>query len=201
MAPTFSVGALTVWTFVDANALIDYIRECALHEHGFAPTGRRADALRVRLDLTLHPFVPKTAGDEARRNMKKDLVQKLGYEKAMTVMSCAEELLDKYCTDFDCEDEHDHVPDAKKMYARINSDPNNQKFDEWKRKKGAIVEDPDLGDDTNDLTILSTAVHYLQLHPTELWTHDMDFTMFVDEIYETFGLRVVDTYRLGGRFL
>lgn len=50
----------------------------------------------------------------------------------------------------------------------------------------------------NDLKILSTAAHYAQQCRVELWTRDMDFTMFAAEIYATFGVRVVDAYRLGG---
>ena len=85
------------------------------------------------------------------------------------------------------------------MYSAISSCPYTQKYARWKKKKGAFAADPVLGSDLNDLKILSTAAHYAQAHPTELWTHDMDFTMFADEIGNAFGLKVVDTYRLGRR--
>ena len=194
-------GNLMVWIVLDANAVIDYIRECALRDHGFSPTGRRAAALRARLDSAPHVLIPATAGNEARRNLKKDLVQKLGQAKAKTVMNRAYELLYNYIRRNGCMDEVEHVLAARTMYVEIRCDSNNQKIVDWEQKKGMLVADPVLGSDTNDLQILSTAAHYFQMHPTELWTHDMDFTMFADEIYKTFGLRVVDTYRLGGQFL
>ena len=60
-----------------------------------------------------------------------------------------------------------------------------------------LVVDPVLGSDINDLKTLSTAAHYARQCRVELWTRDMDFTMFAAEIYATFGVRVVDAYRLG----
>lgn len=56
-----------------------------------------------------------------------------------------------------------------------------------------------LGSDANDLKVLSTAAYYAQFYVVELWTHDMDFTMFADEIPMALGVKIVDTYRLGGR--
>lgn len=55
---------------------------------------------------------------------------------------------------------------------------------------------PVLGSDAGDLAILSTAAQHAQNHAVELWTHDMDFTMFGDEIMRSFNVKVVDTYRL-----
>lgn len=63
-------------------------------------------------------------------------------------------------------------------------------------EKSMFVIDPVLGSDPNDIKILSTAAHYAQQHEAELWTRDMDFTMFADGILSTLGVRVVDTYRL-----
>ena len=82
------------------------------------------------------------------------------------------------------------------MYALISGDPHNEKFSHWKKKKGEYIDRPELGSDVNDLTILSTAAHFAQKHSVELWTHDMDFTMFSDEIWRAFRVTVVDTYRL-----
>ena len=82
------------------------------------------------------------------------------------------------------------------MYALISSYPHNEKYSHWKKKKGEYIDRPALGSDVNDLTILSTAAHFAQKHAVELWTHDMDFTMFGDEIWRAFRVKVVDTYRL-----
>ena len=186
---------------VDANALIDYARERALHDLGMAPTGRRADTLRQKLDQTPCVFTAATAGMEAQRNISKDIANKLGYQKAGRVTRYAQKVLYKYLKLRKRKDKIEHIFAIRKMYGVISGDPTNPKFVLWMSKKSEYVYDPVLGADTNDLKILSTAVHYVQLYPVEFWTHDMDFTMFADEIYEAFGLRVVDTYRLGGRFL
>lgn len=191
----------TTRVFADANAVIDYMRESALHDLGRPPTGRRAEALRVRLGQMRHVFVAKTAAKEARRNMKKDITQKLGHSGTDRVLNLALLLLRKYRIKTECEDEVEYVPAVKKMYAMISSDPSNQKFIEWEKKKGVFKNNPVLGSDINDLKILSTVVHYVQFYTVEFWTHDMDFTMFADVILRTFGLKVVDSYRLGDQFL
>ena len=94
-------------------------------------------------------------------------------------------------------DSLDYVPAARAMYAAISEDPSSQKFSKWKKKKSMFVPDPVLGSDRNDLIILSTAANIAQRYEVELWTHDMDFTMFGSEILDRFGVKVVDSHRLG----
>lgn len=196
-----SGGRSTTHVCTDANAVIDYIRERLLHVSGMPPTGRRADVMRQCLDQLPSVFVPETAAIEAERNISKDLIQKLGHEKAQRVLGPAQMMLSEYLEHVQRKDELEHVSTARKMYASISNDPENPKLVTWKKKKGRLVEDPVLGSDINDLKILSTAAHYAQMYTVELWTHDMDFTIFADKIRRTFGLKVVDTYRLGTRFL
>ena len=186
---------------LDANAVIDYVRECTLYNLGMDSTGRKADMLRKRLGPLSDVFVAQTAAREAERNLFKDLKQKLGRATALEIEGDATDMLYEYCEEFECRDEREHVPVARKMYAVISGDPGNEKFSTWKRKKRANADAPALGRNINDLVILSTAVHYAKRSAAEFWTHDMDFTLFADEIYRTFGLIVVDTYRLGRRFL
>ena len=185
----------------DANTVIDYIREYTLHYRGMDTTGRKADALRRCLGQVPSVLAAKTAVEEARNNFEKDLFQMLSRRKARRIKRKALRFLDDYCDAVECEDEPEYVPAAREMYAQIRGDPANQKFSKWRRKKHVRAGSPDLGCDANDLVILSTAVHYAKRSAAEFWTHDMDFTLFADEIYRTFGLIVVDTYRLGGRFL
>ena len=200
MLPVLSADR-SKWVCVDANAVIDYIRECTLRDLGKQPTSRRAEALRMRMEQLGHVFVAETAGMEAERNLLKDLAQKLGHEDAAAVKDPAMTLLHQYLDDVGVADAFDHVSAAQEMYTAISGDPTNQKSSKWKRKKGVFIADPVLGSDRNDLIILSTAAHHARHHAVELWTHDMDFTMFADEIRETFGVTVVDTYRLVGRSL
>ena len=190
---------MTTWISVDANAVINYIRECALRDLGRDPTDSRAEMLRVCLDQERHVFVAKTAAKEAARNMEKDITSKLKNLDPETVFDRARELLKEYRQKTEREDEIEHVPAVQQMYANIKNDPANPKFIKWKKKKRGRKNSPVLGSDVHDLVILSTAVHYLQTYPVEFWTQDMDFTMFADEIHRTFGLIVVDTYRLGER--
>lgn len=143
-------------------------------------------------------IVSETAAGEARRNLKKDLVQKLGRFDAYRVEHRAHEMLEKYLDGTECADELEHVPVAQEMYSAISADPSNSRHAHWKEKKGTFMVDPVLGSDINDIKILSTTAHYARWHPTEFWTRDMDFTMFAAEIYRTFGVRVVNAYRLGG---
>ena len=194
-------SSLTLRVSIDANAAIDYAREYTLHYFGMEPTGRKADVLRKRLCRAERVFVAETAIGEAKRNLAKDLVQKLGRHKAHMIRKKATKILRNYCNAARCEDNLEHVPAVREMYALIKSDPANRKFSEWKRKKSRFSVDPVLGSDINDLKILSTAIHCALLYAAEFWTHDMDFTMFADEILRMFGLVVVDTYRLGDRFL
>ena len=194
-------GDSSRWVCVDANAVIDYIRECTLHDLAKQPTSRRAEALRIRLGQMGRVFVAETAGMEAEKNLLKDLAQKLGHADAATVKDTAMQLLYQYLDDVGVADDFAHVSAARKMYATISGDPANQKSSKWKRKKGAFIVDPVLGSDENDLIILSTAARHARHHAVELWTHDMDFTMFAGEIRETFGVTVVDTYRLSGHSL
>lgn len=183
---------------VDANAVIDYIRERTLRNHGMRPTGRRAEVLRVRLEQMSRVYVAATAGMEAEQNLVKDLAQKLGHVDADIVRDTATKLLHEYLDNAGVEDYLGHVPAAQNMYAAISGDPKNRKFFSWRRKKGMFVVDPALGSDANDLVILSTAARHARDHAVELWTHDMDFTMFAGEIMRTFNVKVVDTYRLTG---
>ena len=187
----------SVWVCVDANAVIDYIRECTLQDLDMPPTGRRQEVLRESLGQVRHAFVAETAGMEALKNLEKDAVQKLGRRVAANVKDYEESLLHGYLCTVECLDSLDYVPTAREMYNLIRSDPNNQKHTSWK-KKSMFVVDPVLGSDENNLRILYTAADYAQRHTVELWTHDMDFIMFVDEIKGAFGLDVVDSHRLNG---
>lgn len=184
-----------VWILLDANALIDYLRERALRDLGKDPTSHKANVLRVRLERERHVLAANTAYGEARHNLHKDLVHTLGDSNADPVMDRAVRLLHNYRGGSVRADNLEHVRAVQDMYAEI-SDPGNRAFVKWKKKKGMFVIDPVLGSDPNDIKILSTAVHYAQQHETELWTRDMDFTMFAGEILSTLGVRVVNTYRL-----
>ena len=183
---------------VDANAVIDYIRERTLRDHGMRPTSRRAEALRIHLEQLDNVLVAKTAGMEAKKNLVKDLSQKLKHAESERMKNHALKLLHNYLGTVEAANYLDHVSAVRDMYFAISSDPGSQKFSMWKKKKGMFVADPSLGSDPNDLVILSTAAWYAQNHVVELWTHDMDFTMFVDEIWNTLGVKVVDSHRLGG---
>ena len=189
------------WVCVDANAVIDYIRECTLRDLGKQPTSRRAEALRIRLGQMGRVFGAETAGMEAERNLLKDLAQKLGHEDAAAVKDPAMQPLCQYLDDVGVADGFAHVSVAREMHATISGDPASQKPSKWKRKKGALIVDPVLGSDANDLIIPSTAARHARHHAVELWTHDMDFTTFADEIRETLGVTVVDTCRLAGHSL
>lgn len=192
-----SDGYLTTWISVDANAVIDYIRECALRDLRKDPTGPEAEMLRVRLDQQRHVFIAKTAGEEAASNMKKDITHKLESSDPDAVLDRALALLEKYRDKVERDDKIEYVPAIKQMYAAIKTKPSSSKFKKWKRRKRRHKNNPELGSDINDLVILSTTVHYLQIHKVEFWTRDMDFAIFANEIHETFGLKVVDTRRLG----
>ena len=182
---------------VDANAVIDYIRERALHNLGMRPTSYRMEMLRTRLEQMRHVYVAETAGAEAWKNLKKDIRRHLDHKDYTIVVDRALRLLNEYLDSVGIKDNLDHVPTARKMYASMSKDPHNQKFSMWKIRKGMFREGPVLGSDTNDLIILSTAASSAQQRTVELWTHDMDFTIFADEIWKTLGVQVVDTYRLG----
>lgn len=184
--------------YLDANAAIDCARERTLHDLGRRPANPRVETLRKRLARTPGVFVTKAAAREAHRNLLKDLMQNMSYEEADRIVHKARRFLRKYCRARGCNDVLDHVSAAREMYSAIRGDPDNQKFSEWMRKKSRHAVDPVLGHDENDLRILSTAAHHAQQHAAELWTHDMDFTMFADEIRMEFGLKVVDSHRLGG---
>ena len=183
---------------VDANAVIDYIRERTLRDHGMRPTSRKAEALRIHLEQLDNVLVAKTAGMEAKKNLVKDLSQKLKHAESERMKNHALKLLHNYLGTVEAANHLDHVSAVRDMYFAISSDPGSQKFSMRKKKKGMFVADPSLGSDPNDLVILSTAAWYAQNHVVELWTHDMDFTMFVDEIWNTLGVKVVDSHRLGG---
>ena len=127
---------------VDANAVIDYIRERTLRNHGMRPTGRRAEVLRVRLEQMSRVYVAATAGMEAEQNLVKDLAQKLGHVDADIVRDTATKLLHEYLDNAGVEDYLGHVPAAQNMYAAISGDPKNRKFFSWRRKKGMFVVDP-----------------------------------------------------------
>ena len=181
---------------VNANAMIDYLRESAMHVLGMTPTGPWADALRLHLDQKRYVRISKTAYHETQRNLSKDLMHVLGNQKANAAMNIAVQLLRGYRRRVR-QDNTKYVPQAQKMYAEINADPTNQKLVKWRAKKSVHVANPVLGSDMNDLKILSTAVHHAEHREVAFLTHDMDFVIFADEIYKTFGLKVVDTRRLG----
>ena len=82
--------------YVDANAVIDYIRERTLHDHGMRPTGRRAEVLRVCLGQAGRVYVAATAGIEAEKNLVKDLAQKLGHVDAERMKNRALKILYEY---------------------------------------------------------------------------------------------------------
>lgn len=180
----------------DANALIDYIRESVMHILGKPPTGPWAVTLRLCLDQQHHVLIPETAYRETQRNLSKDLMRRLKDQNVDTAMDTAVQLLDKYRSRMR-PDNIQYVPQVQKMYARINADPTNQELVKWKYRKGRHVNNPVLGSDMNDIKILSTAVHHAQDCGAVFLTHDMDFTMFADDIHKTFGLRILDTHRLG----
>ena len=181
---------------LDANAVIDYIREQALHDLGMRPASRRAEILRRRLAQTRNVLVSRTAAKEARHNLEKDLVEKLDWEWAGMVVGKARWFMAEYCRTKGCNDFFKYVPTARKMYSTIRSDPANKKLLEWKIKKSRYVDNPVLGSDENDLRILSTAACDAGQHAVDLWTHDKDFTMFADEIWNELGVKVVDSHRL-----
>ena len=96
-------------------------------------------------------------------------------------------MLHRYRDAFERKDKLGHVATAREMYASISLNPGSQKLAEWKRKKRAAARGLVLGSDANDLKVLSTAAYYAQFYVVELWTHDMDFTMFADEILRCSG--------------
>ena len=81
---------------VDANAVIDYIRERTLRDHGMRPTSRRAEALRIHLEQLDNVLVAKTAGMEAKKNLVKDLSQKLKHAESERMKNHALKLLHNY---------------------------------------------------------------------------------------------------------
>lgn len=182
--------------YLDANVVIDYIREQALHDLGMRPTSHRAEILRRRLAQTRNVSVARTAAKEAQHNLQKDLEDKVDWKVVDMVANRARWLMGKYCREKGCAIFFNHVYTARKMYFTIQSDPANKRLLEWKRKKSRYVYDPVLGSDENDLRILSTAAYYAGQHAVELWTHDMDFTMFADEIWNELGVKVVDSHCL-----
>ena len=192
--------------YLDANAAIDYVREWVLHDLDLPPTAPELEILRSRLAQTHNVFVSKTARREAGRNLQNDLMREMRMMqkrgdldplKADRVMGKAWRYLRDYFRAKGCNDLLDYVPAAREMYSSIRTNPNKRKFFKWMAKKSVNVAVPVLGSE-NDLRILSTAAHHAQRHVVELWTHDMDFTMFADEIGESFGVKVVDSHRLGG---
>lgn len=123
-----------VWILLDANALIDYLRERALRDLGKGPTSYKANVLRVRLERERHVFAAKTAYGEARHNLHKDLVHTVGESNADAVMDRAVFLLHKYRGRSVRADNLEYVRTVQDMYAKI-SNPGNQTFVKWKRKK------------------------------------------------------------------
>ena len=182
--------------FTDANAMIDYLRESAMHIIGMLPTGPWAEALRLHLDQRHHVLISETVYREIHRNLSKDLIYNLGNKKADRAINIATHILRRYHHRVG-PDNTKYVPEVQKMYAKINTDPANQKLVKWKYRKGMHVTNPVLGSDTNDLKILSTAVHHALDCGAVFLTHDMDFIIFADEISRTFGLRVIDSHSLG----
>ena len=194
--PSLFLDDVQTTMFVDANAMIDYLRESVMHILGMAPTDHWAVDLRLSLNQKHRVLMAKTAYRETERNLSKDLAHKLGEQKADEAMDTALPILRGYRRRVR-HDNTKYVALAQKMYARINADSTNQKLVKWKNRKGKHVANPVLGSDINDLKILSTAVHHAKHRRMMFLTHDMDFIIFADEIYRTFGLRVIDTHNLG----
>ena len=170
--------------YVDANAVIDYARERSLRELGIKSTSNTGSMLRRHLGGHVgegRVAIPMAAYKEARKNLRKDVVRRVDKTNAEEVYARASLLVNKRLRATVCRDSLALVGEVREMYRAIRSDPKSRKLAEWRSRKGRHAVRPSLGSG-NDLTILSTAAQHAGRRRTELWTRDIDFTMFVDEI-------------------
>lgn len=187
---------------VDANVVIDYARERAKRELGIKSASVNAAMLRKHLGKALgegRVVIPSTAYDEARNNLDKDVTRVVGKADAKRVLVRATSVIDVYLRDSVRADSLALVNDANEMYKAARGNPKSQKFTEWYSRKSRHAVRPSLGMD-NDLVILSTAAQNAKRVHVELWTRDIDFTMFAGEIAAKFNVEVVDASRLDERF-
>ena len=188
---------MTTWISVDANVLIDYTRERALHDAGLPPTGRGADALRRRLSLMRNVFVARTAGTEAQRNLKKDLAQNLTDSVARRIEHRAGAMLEDYRKAVERNDRLEYVPGARDMYAAIRRNQAGRKF-RVGAEKGEACGQPrtrirhQRPQNTVDDGALCSGAPYRVLDARH------GLAMLAAEICATFGVRIVDAYRIAG---
>ena len=109
-------------------------------------------------------------------------------------------LIDRRLRNNVCADDLALVGEVLKMYDAVRSNPKSQKMAEWYSLKSRHVARPILGSG-GDLTVLSTSAQRARRQHVELWTRDIDFTMFAGEIAAKFNVEVVDAYRLDERFV
>ena len=188
--------------YIDANVAIDYARERALHELGIKSANSKASILRKHLGGALgrdQVSIPAIAYREARYNLRKDVVRTVDKNHADRVWLHARSVIDGRLRSTLCANNSMLVGEARDMYKAIRNNPRSQKFAEWYSRKSRHVARPSLGTD-NDLVILSTAAQNAKRLHVELWTRDIDFTMFAGEIAAKFNVEVVDASRLDERF-
>lgn len=187
---------------VDANVVIDYARERAKRELGIKSASVNAAMLRKHLGRSLgegRVVIPSTAYDEAQSNLDKDVTRMVDKADAERVLARATLVISAHLSNSVRIDNLALVDEAREMYKAARSIPKSQKFAEWYSRKSRHVSRPLLGSG-NDLVILSTAAQNAKRVHVELWTGDIDFTMFADEIAVKFNVEVVDTSRLNERF-
>ena len=187
---------------VDANVVIDYARERAKRELGIKSASVNAAMLRKHLGRSLgegRVVIPSTAYDEAQSNLDKDVTRMVDKADAERVLARATLVISAHLSNSVRIDNLALVDEAREMYKAARSIPKSQKFAEWYSRKSRHVSRPSLGSG-NDLVILSTAAQNAKRVHVELWTGDIDFTMFADEIAVKFNVEVVDTSRLNERF-
>lgn len=185
--------------YIDANVVIDYARERALHQLGVKSTGT---VLRRHLGESLgegRVSIPMVAYNEAKRNLRKDVMHKINASDAEVEFTQASFLIKRLRLNV-CKNNFALVDEVRKMYDVISRDPRSQNLARWRSLKSRHVARPSLGLG-NDAIILSTAAQHAKRRQAELWTRDIDFTMFADEIGAAFNVEVVDTSRLGERFV
>lgn len=187
--------------YIDANVAIDYARERALHELRIESANRKAGILRKHLGGALgrgRVTIPAIAYNEARSNLRKDVVNRVDKNHVDMVWLRARSVINERLRNALCVNNHTLVDEAREMYKAAGS-PKSQKFAEWYSRKSRHVARPSLGSG-NDLVILSTVAQNAKRGRVEFWTGDIDFTMFADEIAAKFNVEVVDASRLDERF-
>ena len=188
--------------YTDANVVIDYARERALHELGLQSTNKKAAILRKHLGELVGKncvSIPAVAYSEARANLRKDILNTVDKDHADIVWLRARSVINERLRGSLCLNNPALVGEAREMYEAAKSNPKSQKFAGWHSKKSRHVTRPILGSE-NDLMILSTAAQNAKRRRVELWTRDADFIMFAAEIDAAFNVEVVDAYRLDERF-